>query len=83
MRIILKEIKARLIDASTLSGSNYLIQDWITDYEVHFLKQHRTSVEGQIVTNHPPTTDELLEHIKWLFEPMEERLQTERIEVKK
>lgn len=78
MRIIIKSIYAILIDASTLSGSNYIIQNWETEYEVKFLKQYHTGVEGHIVTNHAPTIDELLKHIKWLFEPMEERFKTEQ-----
>jgi len=82
MRIIIKDIHASIIDASTLSGSNYIIRDWVTEYEVHFLKQNRTSIAGEIVTNHAPTVDELLAHITWLFEPMEERFKTEKIEFK-
>jgi hypothetical protein len=82
MRIIIKGIYATLIDASTLSGSNYIIQNWIAEYEVYFLKQNHTEVQGKIVLNHPPTVDELLAHIKWLFEPMEDRFKAEKIEFK-
>lgn len=82
MRILINSIEANLIDASTLSGNSFIIQSWISKYEVHFLKQNRTDVIGQIVTDHPPTTDELIAHIKWLFEPMEERFRTNPPEFK-
>ena len=82
MRIAIDSIEANLIDASTLSGSDYIIKSWTTKYVVMFLRQNHTNVAGQIITDHAPTIDELIAHIKWLFEPMEERFRTEKIEFK-
>ena len=76
MRIVINSIEANLIDASTLSGSNFIIKNWTTKYVVLFMKDHHTNVAGEIITNHAPTIDELIAHIKWLFEPMEERFKT-------
>lgn len=77
MKIVIDSIEANLIDSSTLSGNSYIIKSWTTKYVVMFLRQNHTNVAGEIITNHPPTTDELIAHIKWLFEPMEERFKTD------
>jgi len=36
MRIVITDIRARIIDASTKEESNFIIQDWIVSYHITF-----------------------------------------------